>query len=216
MSDSDDDLDDTPEMVERRQRAMQLLAKAFNKPSDNVEADAKKAEDEETRFLRSLLSTPTNEIMRCVRDRLSVLSVTRGGVQVASSKPAAPADAPSAAPAPEPAKTALLPELLRRLSDGDVSAVADRILSPDYWSSLVRERVGPEAVSALELVLEAPSPSPAVDLAVPSSELDAMRRSLDARGYGAVQPVGAARAGLEHPGVRPTSLPCGHAASTPP
>ena len=31
---SDDELDQTPEMVERRQRALQLLAKAFHKPAE--------------------------------------------------------------------------------------------------------------------------------------------------------------------------------------
>jgi hypothetical protein len=164
-SSSDDERDLDPAALERRQRALQLLAKALNKPAneaspkdDNVTEDT----DGETRFLRSLLSMPVKEMARCVRDRLSVLSVTRGGVQVSSVATAAPQKGvghPGQAQGEEgeeEAETeeaqhdkARLPELLRRLSDGDVSAVSSTILTAEYWSSLVRGRLGKEAIEFL-------------------------------------------------------------------
>ena len=196
---SDDELDQTPEMVERRQRALQLLAKAFHKPAEEGAPSAaaeKQAADEETRFLQSLLSTPADEMARCVRDRLSVLSVTKGGVQVAATKKA-PAAATAAVdpPAAEP-KAARLPDLLKRLSDGDVSAVSTRILSDDYWASLVRERLGTAADPILALsssngtfngngTVERKK-----ELAVPAAQLSAMADSLDMRGYGMLKPGG--------------------------
>ena len=75
-SDDDEPADQSPEAQERRQRALQLLAKAFNKPGDKPKSVAD-AEDEETRFLNSLLTTPPDEMARCVRDRLGARG-TRG------------------------------------------------------------------------------------------------------------------------------------------
>jgi hypothetical protein len=187
--DSSED-EDTPEQAERRTRAMQLLAQAFNKnpaPSADGAAPSAAAADEESRFLRSLLTTPADEVARCVRDRLSVLSVTRGGVRVTTSKKVAAA--PAAAEPPPPPKLARLPKLLRRLSEGDVSAVSPQLLSDDYWAALVRELVG-DAAADLVVRAERPSPPPASgELGVPSTELAAMLTSLNARGYGAVQPA---------------------------
>ena len=198
-SDDDEPADQSPEAQERRQRALQLLAKAFNKPGDKPKSVAD-AEDEETRFLNSLLTTPPDEMARCVRDRLSVLSVTKGGVQVSATKKPASAKSTAAAAAPAPAAepaAARLPDLLKRLSDGDVSAVSARIIDPSYWADLVRASLGDDA--ALLVAPTAPPSdalkSPATgafdaagELNVPSGELEAMRASIDARGYGALQP----------------------------
>ena len=94
-SSSDDDADLSPEALERRQRAIQLLAKALHKGPADDSADtsvapspspATASADEEIKFLQSLLNTQPKEMARTVRDRLSVLAVTKGGAQVSATK----------------------------------------------------------------------------------------------------------------------------------
>lgn len=199
-SSDDEPADQSPEAQERRQRALQLLAKAFKKPDDGPKSAAVAA-DEETRFLKTLLATPPDEVARCVRDRLSVLSVTKGGVQVSATKKTAPATsgpAPATAPAaPEPGP-ARLPDLLKRLSDGDVDAVSPRILEASYWEALVRAELSDADASLLMATVAPvrPDGTPAGadadatrELPVPDAELGAMNASIAQRGYGSLDPA---------------------------
>lgn len=218
-SSDDDDANLSPEALERRQRALQLLAKALNKGSaDAAAGDGANGKggaaaashgdaDAEVKFLQSLMKTPPKEILRCVRDRLSVLSVTKGDVQVsATKKKAGPTGGAAAAQVEEKAEprqaAQRLPDLLKRLSDGDAGAVSPRILAPEYWEALVRERVSaavsPAALAALSTAMAeadaaaaAAAPAGAHEsggLAIPNADLGTMRQSLDERGYGALQP----------------------------
>ena len=169
---SDDDANLPPEVLERRRRAIHLLAKAMHKPSGEplLQTDpatsAAADVDAETRFLTSLLTTKPSEILRCVRDRLSVLSVTKGGVKVTATKRPVGQQQTSAnaATSPDAAATvetdeasdggeseSRLPEVLRRLEAGDVTLVSASVLSPDYWAALVRERIHDSATRALLL-----------------------------------------------------------------
>jgi hypothetical protein len=272
-SSSDEDANLPPEVLERRQRAIQLLAKAMHKPSDaegpNTSA-ASEDVDGEVRFLNSLIGSKPSEVMRCVRDRLSVLSVTKGGVQVSATKKPAPATKKPTTDDDDAAASATaadrLPDALRRLEAGDTSLVAAAVLTDAYWAAFIRERLdGPtarlllddsdEAASEPRLPLGAgaaaavvascvtvlgigvaagalrrPGRSPGAvpvalvaataataaicraswsllrrrrgllcaprsqedELGVPDSQIRAMRSSLDVRGYGSLQPDGAA------------------------
>ena len=112
-------------------------------------------------------------MLRSVRDRLSVLSVTKGDVKVSATKKAiGAAGTPSAgdgsgADGATQATPNRLPELLRRLSDGDSGAVSSQILAPEYWANLVRERVAAVSPEGLDALL-----APGVEA---QDELDAVR-----------------------------------------
>ena len=207
-SSDEDDLD--PVAAERRQRAMQLLAKVLNKRpaadaaasggGDGGSAAASKADaDAEAAFLRTLLDdlkagVPANRISRSVRDRLTVLGVQRGGVQVAATKkaPSATAAADAGAKVDDDdddgddddddtaaAPKRLLPDALQRLRDGDVSAVSSRVRTATFWREVAGDCLAASAGEATPARAELP---------IPSEELDAMRASVQARGYGVVQP----------------------------
>lgn len=206
-SDDDDELD--PAAAERRQRAMQLLAKVLNKKpaEDNVAggtgtggpvATSKADADAEAAFLRTLLDdlkagVPANRISRSVRDRLTVLGVQRGGVQVAATKKAPSATAAAAADAKvdgegddeeaedddAAAAPARLPDALQRLRDGDVSAVSSQVRSASFWREVAGDCLAASAGESMPVQTELP---------IPYEELHAMRASIQARGYGVVQP----------------------------
>lgn len=146
-SDSSSDLDEDPEKAERRKRAIQLLAQAFNKPKEGAPAPVNADADDEVRFLEHLQKLPPGEVARSVTDRLSVLAVTRGGVRLQAKKQPEPSAAPPTAssaavdregtapvapdlePDPEPE---LLRKVLTQLSEGDTSGVSARVLEPEY------------------------------------------------------------------------------------
>ena len=73
-------------------------------------------------------------------------------------------------------RPALLPDLLQRLSNGDVTATSATVLSPDYWRS----------IAGCGSVADASSVT--VELPIPESELEGMRSSIRARGYGKIEP----------------------------
>ena len=224
-SSDDDDLD--PAAAERRQRAIQLLAKVLKKPagsavsSDKDHKGAPSNGDAEASFLRALLDdlkkgTPANEMVRSVRDRLTVIGVQSGTVQVQSSakatvrQPSALTNAPGAAPDDDDASedgdgaTAQLPKILQRLRDGDASAVSSRVRSAAFWRALAGDSLAKlserpihgagrasKASIARRRVSEPipPHPDGAEQLCIPHEQLSAMRASLRTRGYGVVQPT---------------------------
>lgn len=142
------DLDEEPEKVARRQRAIQLLAQAFNK---NKPVEAAEAADEEVRFLEHLQSLSAADASRSIADRLSVMAVRRGGVRLQAKSD----DAPIADEEPEPPSQQTgrseceLQSLLAQVSAGDTSGVSAMVLEPAYWARLLqadaRQEVAPSA-----------------------------------------------------------------------
>ena len=177
-----------PAAEARRQRAIQLLAKALKKPGDRSDHSGARStpvaanSDAESAFLRSLLEdcergAKPSKIAASLRDRLSVLGIQRGDLQVAaalSSKhtPNVPDDHTSGSQ-----QAAQLPALLERLKAGDMSAVSTTIRTSDYWRTTAGIGAAYESASQGK-----------EELLIPPEDLEAMRRSLNQLGYGALQP----------------------------
>ena len=187
----------------RRQRAIQLLAKVLKKPVESNDSTGKPQAsaadtDAEVRFLQELLNdlqkgVPATKVASGIRDRLSVLGVMRGGVQVAVSSSAARNAKPQQDEVDE-GEPGTLPGLLERLKNGDKSAVSETIRNPSYWRAIVDgsadanlslSTVGSQPTAAVPA--ELPTAAPA-ELPIPAEALAKMRTSLAERGYGAVQP----------------------------
>ena len=186
-SDSSDDLPLDP----RRQRAIQLLAKALHKEPSGADgppssAPASAAVAEEASFLRSLLELRSaSKVHRLVQDRLSVLSVRSGEVEVRASAPpgrdrAAPADDDGGAtPVPaEPARD--VRAVLEAVQAGDLSGIAPRALLQEFWHGECAHTAG--AATA--------PPQPSGPLPVPAAALAAASDDLSTRGYACIEPGG--------------------------
>ena len=195
-SDSDEEEELDPAAEERRQRAIQLLAKVLKKPAEDTEQAGGKAADAdaEAAFLRTLLAdfekgVKGAQIAKSVRDRLSVLGVQRGDVKVAASakktslpsEESATEEAEEGEDANERRAAPRLPGLLERLRDGDLTAVAARVRTAGYWRSLAGDAL------ACSQPADARATFP-MELPISADELASFRGSLETRGYGAMAP----------------------------
>ena len=180
----------------RRQRAIQLLAKVLKKPVESNDSTGKPQAsaadtDAEVRFLQELLNdlqkgVPATKVASGIRDRLSVLGVQRGGVQVAVSSSAARGAKPQEDKADE-GEPGTLPGLLERLKNGDMSTVSDTIRNPSYWRAIVDGSADANHSPSRSTVVSPTAAAPS-ELPIPAEALAKMRTSLAERGYGAVQP----------------------------
>ena len=191
MADSTDSSDADLPLDPRRQRAIQLLAKALHKepggdgPPSRATAGAAAAE--EASFLRSLLALRSaREVHRLVHDRLSVLSVRSGEVEVHASaprrrpRPAPPADHdgdPAAAPAAAPARD--IRAALEAVQSGDLREIAPRALLQEFW----RAECAYAETSPAAAHHDPSGPSP-----VPDDALAAASEDIRARGYACIEP----------------------------
>ena len=169
-SDSDSS-DEDEETQARRQRAMQLLAKVL-KPKESSQASST---EEERRFLQSVLELKSHEEMvRSIRDRVSVLSVTGDSSSVTGSK----GPRPAVAPTQEVPRSTRLRSLLECLQTGDVTGLSPRVLSAEFWRGLVPG-----------LSLDGMAGVSREDSRFPSESLELLRQALHERGYGSTQPA---------------------------
>ena len=196
MADSSDSSDADLPLDPRRQRAIQLLAKALHKEPGGDDppsrATTSAAAAEEASFLRSLLALHSaRDVHRLVHDRLSVLSVRSGEVEVHASAPprrgraTPPADddddhaaAPAAA---EPARD--IRAVLEAVQGGDLSGIAPRALLQEFWrTECAYTESGPAAAQQ----------DPSGSSPVPDAALAAANDDISARGYACIQPGGGA------------------------
>ena len=153
-SGSSDEEDLDPAAAERRARALMLLAKVKREREAKAPESSKGSSgEEEAQFLRTLqASASRDEMLRSIRDRLSVLDVNLGATPVAATplrasqapKTAGEKDAAVAARAKAAADEAAaeasaakaeaaLRAALTRLCDGDLAGLATHAIDPEFW-----------------------------------------------------------------------------------
>ena len=151
-SSSSDEEELDPATAERRARALMLLAKV-KREREPERKGASSSGEEEAQFLRSLqTSASRDEMLRSIRDRLSVLDVNLGATPVAATplragqapktagekdavvaaRARAAADEAAAEAAAVKAEADLRAELTR-LCDGDLAGLAAHAVEPEFW-----------------------------------------------------------------------------------